>query len=180
MSKIGKKPIFIPEGTEVKIENDLILIKGPKGQLQKKIPSEIQVKIEDGKILILAVKENKMTKSLWGTIRQLIFNMLEGVTKGFEKKLEIEGLGYKAYLQGEDLVLEVGFAKPVKIKKEEGISFSIEKNIISVKGINKEVVGQVAANIKKIRPVEPYKGKGIKYLGEIIRRKAGKKAVATK
>lgn len=180
MSKIGKKPILIPEGVETKIEGSTIFVKGPKGELKKQIPSEIKVEIQGNKILVSPSLETKKTKALWGTIRQIIFNMIEGVTKGFEKKLEIEGLGYKAYLEGEDLILEVGYSHPIKIKKIEGIKFSVEKNIISVSGIDKEIVGQIAANIKKTKPAEPYKGKGIKYLGEIIRRKAGKKAVATK
>ncbi len=179
MSRIGKKPILIPEGVEVKIEGKKVIVKGPKGQLSKEIPPEIKTELREGKIFVFPQIETKKSKALWGTMRQLISNLIDGVTKGFEKKLEIEGLGYRAALEGEDLVLEVGFAQPVKIKTPAGIKFSVEKNVITVFGTDKELVGQVAAKIRKVRPPEPYKGKGIRYLGEVIRRKAGKKVVTT-
>lgn len=180
MSKIGKKPILISENTKATLEGETIIVEGPKGILKKEISPEIEVKIEGGKIFVFPKIKTKKTKALWGTTRQIIFNMIEGVTKGFEKKLEIEGLGYKAYLEGENLILEVGFSHPVKIEKPEGIKFQVEKNIISVSGIDKELVGQMAAKIRAVKEPDPYKGKGIKYLGEVIRRKAGKKAIATK
>jgi large subunit ribosomal protein L6 len=178
MSRIGKKPIQIPEGVKVEIYQNKIRVEGPKGKLEKNIPSEIDVQIKEGMILVSPKSKTKKAKALWGTIRQIIYNMVEGVTKGFEKKLEIEGLGYRASVSGDELVLEVGFSHPVKIKKPEGINFSVEKNIITVSGIDKELVGQIAANIRRVRPPDPYKGKGIRYLGEVIRKKAGKKAVA--
>ncbi len=179
MSRIGKKPIEMPEGVEVKIEDNMVTVKGPKGELQKEIRPEIKVEIKDNEILVSPEKETKRTKAFWGLSRTLISNMIEGVTKGYEKKLEIQGVGYKANLEGEDLVLQVGFSHPTNIKKPEGIEFSVEKNIITVSGINKELVGQTAAKIRKVRKPEPYKGKGIRYLGEEVRRKPGKKVATT-
>lgn len=180
MSRIGKKPILIPREVEVKTEEDYkITVKGPKGGLSYKLPPEIKIEAKEGKIFVLPPPKAKKTKGLWGLTRTLIANMIEGVTKGYEKKLAIEGLGYKALLEGKDLTLQVGFTHPVKIKAPEGINFSVEKNIITVSGINKELVGQIAAKIRKIKPPEPYKGKGIRYLGEIVKRKVGKKAATT-
>lgn len=179
MSRIGKKPISIPEDVEVKIEGQKIIVKGPRGELQREVRPEVKIEIKDKEIIVVPVKETKKTKAFWGLTRALIANMIEGVTKGYEKKLEIEGIGYKANLEGDDLILQVGFSHPVKIKQEEGIKFSIEKNIVTVSGINKELVGQIAAKIRAVKPPEPYKGKGIRYLGEYIRRKAGKKVATT-
>jgi large subunit ribosomal protein L6 len=179
MSRIGKKPIEVPPGVQVRIEGNRVYVEGPKGKLSKEFRPEIGVEIKEGKILVFPQKASKITKALWGTTRQLIFNMIEGVTKGYEKKLEIEGLGYRATLEGKNLVLRVGYSHPVIITPPEGVTISVDKNIITVSGIDKELVGQVAANIKKVKPAEPYKGKGIKYLGEKIIRKVGKKATAT-
>ncbi|MFC1663810.1 50S ribosomal protein L6 [Patescibacteria group bacterium] len=179
MSRIGRKPIKIPEGVQVKIEGQKILIKGPKGELQKEIRPEIGVETKSGEIVVSPKKETKKTKAFWGLTRALVFNMIEGVSKGYEKKLQIEGIGFKANLEGDNLVLEVGFSHSVKIKMPEGIKFLVEKNIITVSGINKELVGQTTAKIRKVKPPEPYKGKGIRYLGEIVRKKIGKKAAAT-
>ncbi len=180
MSKIGKKPIEIPPNVSVKIEEDKILVEGPLGKLEKKLRPEIGVEIKDGKIVVFPKIETKNTKALWGTFRQLIFNMVEGVTKGFQKQLEIEGLGYRAEMEGKNLILRVGFSHPVIISIPEEVKVSVEKNIITVSGIDKELVGQVAANIEKVKPAEPYKGKGIKYVGEEIIRKVGKKATGAK
>lgn len=177
MSRIGKKPIIISQNVEVRTDGQKVFIKGPKGELQREIRPEIKVGVEDGKVLVLVQKETKRTPAFWGLTRTLIFNMLKGVVDGYEKKLEIQGIGYKANLEGEDLVLQVGFSHPVRIKKTEGIKFSVEKNIIIVSGIDKELVGQLAAKIRRVKPPEPYKGKGIRYLGELVRRKAGKKVV---
>lgn len=179
MSRIGKKPIEIPKGVEIKVESNTVIVKGPKGELQREVPLEIKIEIKDDKIFVSPGKETKRTKAFWGLFRTLIFNMVKGVTDGYEKKLEIHGVGYKANLEGEDLILLVGFSHPVKIDKVEGIEFLVEKSIITVSGIDKELVGQIAAKIKKVRPPEPYKGKGIRYLGEEIRRKAGKKVATT-
>lgn len=178
MSRIGKKPIVIPDNVAVKIEGNLIMVKGPKGELTKKIPPEIKIELKDGQIVVFPIVQTKKTDSLWGLTRALIFNLVKGVTEGYEKKLEIEGIGYKTLVQGNKLILSLGFSHPVEIEAPEGIKFQVEKNIIIVSGLDKELVGRVAAIIKKKKKPEPYKGKGIKYFGEIVRRKAGKKAVA--
>lgn len=181
MSRIGKKPIEIPQGVNIDISEKEIKVSGLKGELRQFIHQEIKVEAKDGKILVAPKNElSKKGKGLWGLYKALISNMVEGVSKGFEKKLEIEGVGFKANLDGEDLVLNLGFTNPVRIKKIEGIKFLVEKNIITVSGINKEAVGHVAALIRKQKKAEPYKGKGIKYQGEKIRRKEGKKVVSSK
>lgn len=179
MSRIGKKPIDIPTEVEVSIENNVVNVKGPKGELERIIRPEIKIEKKDNQIVVAPDKKTKRTNALWGLSRTLIFNMIEGVTKGYEKKLEIQGVGYRANLEGEDLVLLIGFSHPVKIAKVAGIKLEVQKNIIVISGINKELVGQVAAKIRKVRPPEPYKGKGIRYVGEYVRRKAGKKAAST-
>jgi large subunit ribosomal protein L6 len=178
MSRIGKKPIEIPSGVEVRVEGNKVIVKGPKGEISREFRPEIGFEIKEGKIFVFPKLETKMTKALWGTYRQLIFNMMEGVTKGYEKKLEIEGIGYKASMESENLILRVGFSHPVVISPPKGIKISVDKNVITVSGIDKELVGQVAANIRNVKPAEPYKGKGLKYLGERIRKKVGKKATA--
>ncbi|MEK7541194.1 MAG: 50S ribosomal protein L6 [Patescibacteria group bacterium] len=182
MSRIGKKLIKIPENVKVEIEGQSLKVLGSKGELQIEIHRDIKAEMKDNEILISPQKENpsKKAKGLWGLYRALIFNMVEGVSKGFEKRLEIEGVGYKAMVDGENLVLNVGFINPVKIKKPEGINFLVEKNVIIVSGTSKEKVGQIAAIIRKAKKAEPYKGKGIKYQGEKIRRKEGKKVVSAK
>jgi len=177
MSRVGKKPILIPEGVEVKIEGQRVMVKGPKGELSREIRPEIKVEAKGKEIFLLPQIETKKTKALWGLTRALLANMIKGVTEGFEKKLEIEGIGFRASVEGENLVLYVGFTHPIRIKAPEGIKFSVEKNIITVSGVDKEIVSQIAAKIRKVKPPEPYKGKGIRYLGEVIRRKVGKKAV---
>lgn len=188
MSRIGKKPILIPDGVEISIKGNLVTVRGPKGELQREVRPEIRVEKREGEIFIspqretkpLAPSERKVKyRAFWGLTRTLIFNMVKGVTDGYEKKLQIEGIGYKANLEGENLILHVGFSHSVEIKQPQGINFLIEKNIITVSGIDKELVGQTTAKIRRIRPPEPYKGKGIRYLGEHVRRKAGKKAAVT-
>jgi len=179
MSRIGKKPIEIPQGVEISIENNLVKVKGPKGELERYIRPEIKVEKKENEIIVAPDKKTKRTSALWGLSRTLIANMVEGVTNGYEKKLEIQGVGYRANLEGEDLVLLMGYSHPVKMEKVEGIKFEVQKNIIIVSGIDKELVGQIAAKIRKVRPPEPYKGKGIRYEGEYVRRKSGKKAVGT-
>jgi len=179
MSRVGKKPILIPEGVEVKIEGQKVIVKGPKGQLEKEIRPEIRIELKEGKIFLSPKIQTKKTKAFWGLTRALLNNMVKGVIEGYEKKLEIEGLGYRASLEGDNLLLYVGFSHPIKVKTPPGIKFSIEKNIISVSGIDKEKVTQTAAKIRKVKPPEPYKGKGIRYLGEVIRKKVGKKVVTT-
>lgn len=176
MSRVGKKPIEIPENVEVKIEGQKVIIKGLKGELSREIRPEIKVGVKGNQIFVLPKEETKKTKAFWGLTRTLLANMIKGVTEGYEKKLEIEGLGFKALVEGEDLKLLVGFTHPVKIKAPQDIKFLVEKNVITVSGIDKEKVGLVAAMIRKAKPPEPYKGKGIRYQGEIVRRKVGKKA----
>lgn len=176
MSRVGKKPIKIPPNVEVKIEKNKVTIKGPKGELSREVRPEIKVKEDKGSLVVSPKAETKKSKAFWGLTRALLNNMVKGVCEGYEKKLEIKGLGYKANLEGETLVLMAGFTHPVKIKAPQGIQITTQQKIITVSGIDKELVGQVASRIKKVRPAEPYKGKGIRYVGEVIRRKAGKKA----
>ena len=181
MSRIGKKIIEIPSTVKAEINGQDMKATGPKGELNIKIHPAIKVEIKDGKILVLPARTLiKSARGLWGLYRALIANMIEGVDKGFEKKLEIEGVGFKASVVGDELVMNLGFVNPVKIKKPEGITFLVEKNLITVSGISKELVGQISAEIRETKKAEPYKGKGIKYQGEKIRRKEGKKVVATK
>mgnify|MGYP001062559789 CR=1 FL=1 len=180
MSRIGQKPIQIPAGVEVKIEGQKVIIKGPRGELSREILPEIKVEIKNNEIFVFPGVESKKIKAFWGLTRQLLFNMVKGVTEGYEKKLEIEGIGFRASLEGENLVLNVGFSHPVKVECPPGIKFSVDKNIITVSGIDKELVGQTAANIRKVKKPDPYKGKGIRYLGEQIRRKVGKKVTVGK
>jgi len=182
MSRIGKKPIEIPQGVEVKLEDEMIIVKGPKGSLELKLRPEIEVKVEENVIKVLPKKETKKTKAFWGLFRSLIANMVKGVTEGYQKKLEVQGIGYRAEIDNAtgDLVLEVGYSHPVRYKKPEGIEISVDKNVITIAGIDKQKVGQVAAEIRSIRPPDPYKGKGIRYLGEKIKLKLGKKAAGTK
>lgn len=175
MSRIGKKPIEIPQGVTVALAGEILTVTGPKGELKREINRNVKIEIRDGKIFVSSLKGN-----LWGLYRALIANMTEGVSKGFEKKLEIEGVGFKAIVEADGLTLNVGFINPVKIKKPEGINFLVEKNVITVSGINKELVGHIASLVRKAKKAEPYKGKGIKYQGEKIRRKEGKKVVAAK
>jgi large subunit ribosomal protein L6 len=180
MSKIGKRKIEIPQGVTVKYENRKLIVEGPKGKLEFEIFPGLDLEIKDNEILVIKKGEGKKVQAMWGTTRQLIKNMIEGVTKGFEKKLEISGLGYRAEMKGKDLILHVGYSHPVIFPTPEGVQISAEKNIIIVSGINKELVGNVAAKIRKIREVEPYKGKGIKYLDEVVKRKLSKKQRAGK
>jgi large subunit ribosomal protein L6 len=178
MSRIGKKPITIPQGVEIKIDGQTVSVKGPKGELIRTFLPDVKVEIKENEIIVSPVFENKRVSAIWGLTRALLNNMVEGVVNGYEKKLEMEGIGYKANLEGKNLTLSVGFSHEVKVECPEGITFGVEKNVISVSGIDKEQVGLVACNIRKIRKPEPYKGKGIRYQGEIVRRKAGKR-VAT-
>ncbi len=176
MSKIGKKPIEIPSGVTVEVGKDnKVKVKGSKGELESVFNAEIKVEIKDNQVLVKPVKELKEFYALWGLTRALIANMIEGVSKGFEKKLELQGVGYKVALKGDTLDMALGFSHPVIVKCPEGIKFEVEKNIITVSGIDRQAVGQVAANIRAFKKPEPYKGKGIRYLGEQVRRKQGKK-----
>lgn len=179
MSRVGKKPILIPEGIQVKVEGQKLTIKGAKGELSREIRPEIKVEVKENQIFVSREIESQKTKALWGLTRSLLNNMVKGVSSGYEKKLEIEGIGFKAAVEGGELLLNVGFSHPIKIAAPEGINFSVEKNIITVSGADKELVGQTAAIVKRAKKPDPYKGKGIRYVGEQIRRKVGKKAVVT-
>lgn len=177
MSRIGLKPIEIPQGVEIKVEGQKVTVKGPKGELSKEIHSDITIKLEDNVITVARPSDHKDHRALHGTSRTLIGNMVEGVTKGYEKSLEISGVGYRASKQGNKLVVNAGYSHPVEIDHIDGIEIDVPKNTqLTVKGIDKELVGAVAANIRAIRPPEPYKGKGIRYVGEYVRRKEGKTA----
>jgi len=189
MSRIGKKPILIPEGVEIELNGNIVAIKGPKGLLSYTLRPEMKIAIQEGKILVLpkpeALKKTgnnarqvKKTNAFLGLTHALLVNMINGVTAGYEKKLQIEGIGYRANIEGNDLVLQMGFTHPVKIQAKKDIKFAVEKNIITVFGTDKGLVSQLASKIRKVRPPEPYKGKGIRYVGEIIKKKVGKKAVA--
>ncbi len=179
MSRIGKRPIDIPEGVEVTLEGSQLKAKGPQGENSVKIPSDFTVEIKDQQIKIIPKVQKKNTSMIWGTTRSLINNCLQGVKNGFSKELEIKGVGFRASKEGNNLVLKIGYINPVTLPIPENLEVNVEKNVISVKGISKEAVGQFAAQIKLQKPVEPYKGKGIYYKGEIIRRKSGKKLAGT-
>jgi large subunit ribosomal protein L6 len=179
MSKIGKQPVLIPQGVTVEVSGHNVKVTGPKGTMERHFPAEIAVEVVDGKVLVSTKGTGKYIMSIFGTIRALINNDVKGVSEGWSKKMELVGTGFKAELAGSTLSLIVGYSHPVKIEAPEGITFKVEKAVVTVEGFNREVVGQVAADIRGVRPPEPYKGKGIKYSDEIIRRKAGK-AAATK
>lgn len=179
MSRLAKKPIAIPAGVSVNQDNNFWIFKGPKGELRKSFSESIAVEAAAETVKVSLKKTGgKDSNAILGTAASLLKNYLKGVSEGFEKRLEIEGVGYKAQLEGDSLVLSLGFTHPVKIPAPAGITFKVEKNRITVDGADKEGVGQAAAEIRSKKPPEPYKGKGIHYVGEIIRRKAGKKAVS--
>lgn len=181
MSRIGRKPIYIPEKVEVKIEKGKIKVKGQRGELEREIPSALKVIVENNQILLERLKEDKQSKSLHGTLRSLIFNMVKGVSDGFEKFLEIVGRGYKATLENKTLSLNLGYSHLVKYIPPENIKIElVNPTTIRVSGCDKQKVGEVAAEIRAFKKPEPYKGTGIRYRGEVIRRKAGKAALGTK
>jgi len=176
MSRVGKKAIEIPDGVEVKISGQNISVKGPKGTLDFSFHWDVEVKKEEKEIQVSVKKITKQTKALWGLTRVLIANMIEGVTKGFEKQLELQGVGFRMAVAGKKINLVLGFSHPVEVEIPEGLEAKIEKNILTVSGIDKQRVGQFAASIRALKKVEPYKGKGFRYFGEVVRKKAGKKA----
>jgi len=177
MSRIGKKPIDVPAGVLVSVDPGRVTVSGPKGELRQVVPTRIAIAQEDGSIVVTRPTERGEDRALHGLTRTLIANMVEGVTQGFEKRLEIQGVGYRAAMSGTDLELQVGYSHPVKVKPREGISFEVPvPTQVIVRGIDKQMVGQTAAEIRKVRPPEPYKGKGIRYAGERVQRKAGKSA----
>ena len=175
MSRIGKKPIVVPNGVTVKMDGQTFRAKGPKGELSYEIHPHIQVTEQDNLLIVtISDQENKDDRALWGTMRQIINNTVYGVASGYSKQLEIKGVGYKAETKGNVLILYVGYSHPVAFKLPEGIKATVEKNIITLESTNKEQLGETAANIRKVRKPEPYKGKGIRYVGEVVLRKAGK------
>jgi large subunit ribosomal protein L6 len=177
MSRIGKRPIEVPAGVTIQVEPGRVAVTGPLGSLQQQVPQRMQIAQDEGVVTVVRPTERGEDRALHGLTRTLIANMVEGVTKGFEKRLEIQGVGYRAALKGSDLELQVGYSHPVTIKPRTGISFDVPAPTqIVVKGTDKQQVGQTAAEIRKVRPPEPYKGKGIRYEGEYVRRKVGKRA----
>jgi len=175
MSRIGKLPIAIEKGVEVKVEPTTVRVKGPKGELSQSYNPRISIEVKDGQVIVARPTENKTDRALHGTCRALIANMITGVTQGYSKELEIQGVGYRAAVQGGELVLNLGKSHPIKMEIPKGIDIAVDRNtIIKVSGINKQAVGQVAANIRACYPPEPYLGKGVRYAGEQVRRKAGK------
>jgi large subunit ribosomal protein L6 len=179
MSKIGKLPIQIPGGVTIEVSPTLVKVQGPKGTIERPIARGVAVEVKEGQILVSVRGKSKPAMSLHGTTRALLNNDVTGVTTGWSKSLELVGTGFRPELAGKTLSLTVGYSHPVKIEAPEGITFKVEKMIVTVEGIDKELVGQLAANIRGVRPPEPYKGKGIKYTDEIIRRKPGKAAAKT-
>ena len=177
MSRIGKQPIPVPSGVTVSVETGLVRVNGPKGELSERIPRDITVAQEGEEILVQRPTDRGEHRALHGLTRSLVFNMVHGVTEGFEKALEIQGVGYRAGMRGTDLELNVGYSHPVVKKAPQGITFEVpQPTQVVVKGIDKQQVGQIAAEVRAVRPPEPYKGKGIRYEGEYVRRKVGKRA----
>lgn len=176
MSRIGRMPVTIPQGVNVDVKGSHVRVKGPKGELSRVIPAAMGVTLEDGKLVVSRSTDEPQERALHGLTRTLINNMVVGVSTGFQKILEVNGVGYRAEMNGKNLVLHVGYSHPVTMEPPEGISFEVDNRTRQIKviGYDKEMVGQVSANIRQVRPPEPYKGKGIKYLDEKIRRKAGK------
>jgi large subunit ribosomal protein L6 len=176
MSRIGKMPVTIPSGVAITIKKNSVVVKGPKGELSRDFPPEIVLKQEDGQVIVTRNSDHRTHRAKHGLTRALLNNMVTGVSEGFKRELYIEGVGYRASLQGKNLVLNVGYSHQVVFEPAEGISFEVDKSgrELAVAGIDKELVGEFAARIRRVRPPEPYKGKGIRYVGERIRRKAGK------
>jgi large subunit ribosomal protein L6 len=175
MSRIGKRPISLPPKVTIAVDGQHVLVKGPKGELSRTLPPEVVVEQEGESVLVKRRNDSRNARQRHGLSRTLVANMVEGVSQGFQRRLEIQGVGYRAQVQGRNLILNVGYSNPVEIQPPDGIQFTVENNTnITVSGINKEIVGNVAAKVRDVRPPEPYKGKGIRYAGEVVRRKAGK------
>jgi large subunit ribosomal protein L6 len=177
MSRIGRQPITIPDGVSIEIAPELVSVKGPKGELSERVDRDMKVEQEDGSVVVSRPSDRGEHRALHGLTRTLIFNMVAGVTEGFEKRLEIQGVGYRAQLKGKNLELALGYSHPVAIDAPENVEFEVpQPTQVIVRGISKQVVGETAARIRKQRPPEPYKGKGIRYEGEYVARKVGKRA----
>ena len=177
MSRIGRRPVAIPSGVTVRCEGGRISVKGPKGALEGPLPGSVEVQVTDGQVKITRSGEDGPTRALHGLTRAALANMITGVTKGFVRELEIQGVGYRAEVKGKKLVMALGFSHPVEMAIPEGLSVSVQENRIKVEGSDRERVGQFASDVREVRPPEPYKGKGIRYVGERVRRKVGKAAV---
>ncbi len=175
MSRIGNKVITIPAGVEVNLDDNFATVKGPKGELKQQFDKDMTFNVEGNEITVVRPSDSKRHRTVHGTTRAILANMIEGVSTGFKKELELIGVGYRAQMQGKKLVLNVGYSHPVEFEEIDGIKLGVEGNTkVSIEGINKEVVGQYAAKVRAVRPPEPYKGKGIRYVGEYVRRKEGK------
>ena len=177
MSRIGKKPIVIPPNVKVDISGNKIIITGPKGSLDFVFHKEVTAEMSDGKILTKKIGNSKEAPAIWGTTAKIIQNMIKGTVEGFEKKLELNGVGFRMAVAGKKINLALGFSHPVEVLIPDGIEVKIEQNVMTISGIDKQKVGQYAAEIKALKPVEPYKGKGFRYVGEVVRKKVGKKAI---
>ncbi len=177
MSRIGQKPIAVPDGVAVSVADFVVSAKGPKGELAHRLHRDIGAVVEGREVRVTPRRQSKKSAALWGLTRSLIANMVEGVDRGFRKELEYEGIGFRAQLDGQTLIFQLGFSHPVRFSSPQGIMLGIEKNVITITGVDKALVGETAARIRALKPPEPYKGKGIRYRGEVIRRKAGKKAI---
>ncbi len=177
MSRLGKQPIELQSGVEMSLSGDVVTVKGPKGSLSLTVKDNIKINIDGSTVTLEPVNDAKETLAMWGTYASILRNFIIGVTEGYEKKLEIEGVGYRAEAAGQKLTINVGYSHPVIMEVPEGITCIVEKNVVTISGIDKHAVGQFAANVRKVKEPEPYKGKGIRYQGEYIIRKQGKKAV---
>lgn len=181
MSRVGRKPILIPKGVTVAVEGETVRVEGPKGKLSRMVHAGLTVSLQDSRLLVQRSSDHRMVRALHGLTRALLANMVQGVTEGFEKKLEIVGIGYRAQLQGRTLQLTLGYSHPVIFPLPEGIQAEVDKQtFVTIRGADKELVGQTAAKLRALRKPDPYKGKGVRYVGEMIRRKVGKKAAAAK
>ena len=176
MSRLGKKPIIIPSGVEAKINGEVFTVKGPKGELNRRMKNDIEISLTGNEITLKPKRNSKEVMALWGTYASHIKSMIKGVTEGFEKKLVIEGIGFKAQMEGANITLNLGLSHPLKVEIPKDLKAAVEKNIITISGADKEKVGAISAKIRALKKPEPYKGKGIRYENEVIRRKSGKKA----
>jgi len=178
MSRIGRRPVAIPSGVQVALKDGVLSVKGPKGELKRPLPTLVAVKVDKAAVIVTRENDEPQTRARHGLVRALVNNMVEGVTKGFERKLEINGVGYKAEVAGDKMTLALGYSHPIVYHLPKGISAKVEKNLVTLTGSDRELLGQTAAKLRSFRPPEPYKGKGIKYLEEYIKRKVGKTGAA--